>query len=540
MALRLWGARVPTSQQPDHRSDDRATADRLALQGMAESLQELEHEISQRGWSRVAAAAEMELSRSGLGDIVSMARVMVLKDPLIARAVSVQGDYVFGRGVSIHAADPDLNQVVQDYLDDWGNLAELTSHEAMLANDRALQTDGNIFFVHFVDPVSGAVATRSILFDEVTDVICNPADRSDPWFWRRDWTMSPQGLARSNGASGYRHLSRWYPDWRLPDAAPGGTTGAWPPAQIDGVEVEQSGRIQHMAVGGLKHMIWGVPPLLPAMDWATAYRGFLADGASTWRALNRFAWRMRGVKGRSEASLARQQLATAMTLDQPDTNPPAVTGSTFIGAGGVNLEAISKSGAAIKLEDARSLRTYVASAVGVPDNILGNDPQQGALATARTLDRPTELHFANRQKLWEQTLRATLEYAVQAATRSGRLPGRLVANAYGRRRIVLAGGRSAEIQITFPSITERDIAAQVGAIVSAATMGGQPLAGVLPRARMITMLLSALGETDIDAALAELSAETPPASQQESLVQVAEALGEFRRAVSQMSAMPPQ
>jgi len=60
------------------------------------------------------------------------------------------------------------------------------------------------------------------------------------------------------------------------------------------------------------------------------------------------------------------------------------------------------------------------------------------------------------------------------------------------------------IDISFPSILEQDVAKSVGAIVSAVTLDGSTDAGVLDKRNLRRLLLTALGEDDVDELLDQL------------------------------------
>ena len=61
----------------------------------------------------------------------------------------------------------------------------------------------------------------------------------------------------------------------------------------------------------------------------------------------------------------------------------------------------------------------VAAATGLPESFFG-DVSVGTLATARSLDRPTELKFHSRQTLWADVLRDLLGYVIDQAVTAPR------------------------------------------------------------------------------------------------------------------------
>jgi hypothetical protein len=166
----------------------------------------------------------------------------------------------------------------------------------------------------------------------------------------------------------------------------------------------------------------------------------------------------------------------------------------------------------------------------IPDTILSGDVDQGNLATAKTLDRPTELGMLTEQALWTGVFRDLGQYVIRShivATR-GQLQGTVTTDADGIETIMLtqAGPDDdidpLDIDVTFPPILEHDIDAAVQAIVSAATLDGKTNAHTLDNKTLVRLLLTALDVDDqdelidqiveaLDAADAEPKPEPPAA-----------------------------
>jgi hypothetical protein len=71
----------------------------------------------------------------------------------------------------------------------------------------------------------------------------------------------------------------------------------------------------------------------------------------------------------------------------------------------------------------------------------------------------------------------------------------------------VGGVQDLAVDITFPSILEHDVAAQVDAIVSGATLDGKPLAGTITRETLARLVLSTLGVENVDEELERLEDE---------------------------------
>lgn len=499
--IRLGRAARDLVREQSQWEADRARYD-ASLDYMTERIAELELSLEDDGWRRLGAQGERDFSEWGRRKIADLSRIMYLKNPLIRRGVSVRTAYTMGQGVQIVGRYAPVNDVVQRFLDDPSNLQCLTSHQARLERDTDLQVEGEVFFVFFPNPSTGLVKTRTIRPSEVTDVITNPDDDLDPWFYKRRWTRTKVDVATGTATTDGVEREAFYPAvWFRPQARP---------ATINGREVFWDQPVYHMKATRIGGMRRGVPDTYAALDWARAYKDFLTAWASIVQSLNRWAWKYRaGPRQRVDA--VKERLATTLGTDTDETNPAPVTGSVMVTPSEGDLTPIPKTGAVIAADDARALRAMVATAFDLPETILSGDADVGNLATAKTLDRPTELAMANRQMMWADAFRDIMSFVVEQAViaPSGLLSG-VVTYPEGRPVVSLGidpeTGEEADptVDIDFPPILEQDVREQVGAIVSAATLDGKLPAGTIPREDVSRMLLVALGQTDVDETLTEL------------------------------------
>jgi len=451
---------------------------------LRETLTALEYQLDNEGWTTVSQSLDSEFSRDALRKINALVRLYWLKNPLIQRGVNVQSYYVFGQGVEIAADDQDVNDAVQYFLDDAKNQTELTSQQALMMKETELTLFGNVYFVFFVK--SGRVRIRTIPETEIDDIVTNPEDAKDPWWYKRVYSVR-----QDDGR--YAPKTVYYKDWRY--------TGRDKPT--DGEIAAEP--VYHVKVGGLSDMRFGVSEVYAALDWAKAYKSFLEDWATIVRAYSRFAWNLT-VPTKAGIATAKAKLATTIsTGGASETNPPPVTGSTFIGQGDVSMQPIRTAGATTSAEDGRRLLLMVASSMGIPESFFG-DVSVGTLATARSLDRPTELKFVSRQSLWGDVLQDICDYVVLQAVRARILPGTIEEQDDGTPLVTLPAGedgeeRDATVSITFPPILEHDVAATVESIVKAATLGGSPMADTIDPMTISRLLLTALGVEDVDAVM---------------------------------------
>lgn len=450
-----------------------------------ESLRSLELAMEDEGWQAMGRDGKREFSREGLRQIAALSRIMFLKNPLVNRAVLVQAMYVWAQGVSISSEDEATQAVITAFLDDPANQAELTSHQARTMKECDLQVLGNLFFALFTDINTGGVKVRTVPVDEITEIITDPEDRKAVWFYKREWTAA--SLDIGTGTTTNKPQVAYYPDIQhTPDEQV---------PTIGGNPVVWDTPVYHVRVGGLSDMQFGVPETYAALDWAKAVKDNLEDWATVVRSYARFAWNLNTTGGAKAVATAKARLGTGRTTSSVDTNPPPTPGGVFVGSG-AEMTPIKTSGATTSPEDGRYLRLMVCAAFGLPETFFG-DVSTGNLATAKSLDRPTELKFIDRQQLWKSVLNTILQYAVR---RSKQAPS-------GAMRIKTSGEANAKITIEFPPILEHDITETIGAIVSAATLDGKTTASTVDWKTTTRLLLTALKVSDIDGVLAVLELE---------------------------------
>ncbi|MEU4574838.1 hypothetical protein [Nonomuraea sp. NPDC023979] len=298
------------------------------------------------------------------------------------------------------------------FLDDVGNRRTLTGDQAHEELERALYTDGNVFLALFTNPRTGRVQVRTLPWDEITDVVCNPEDRSEPWFYRREWwedRRTESGMQQIRKVAYYPALgyNPTVKPRRLTFPHYGDSTLA---------DVVWDAPVYHAKVNSQLGWKFRIPDSYSAVDWARAYKDFLTDWATLIKALSRFAWRLTS-KG-SKQSQARAKLAAAPSTDRYSGEPQRA-GATALLTPEMALEAVPKSGATIDSESGRPLAAMVAAALDVPVTMLLGDPgTTGARATAETLDTPTERSMELRRSVWNEAHKRILDYVIDQAAKA--------------------------------------------------------------------------------------------------------------------------
>jgi hypothetical protein len=474
---------------------------RIAEANFSERIAELELELEDRGWDRLYGGLDREFSRAGLSTIARHSALYYMKNPILRRAVDLENAYVFGQGVEIAGAHQIIDGVVQAFLNDELNRDEIATPRAMAARNTDLKLDGNLFIAFFTNAV-GDVRVRTIPFSEIQDVISNSEDAKEPWYYLR---RAGGGIASGRGEAS----EILYPDWQY--------TPRIRPESWAGKPIDWEHPVYHVSVNRLSGQKFGTPELYPAHDWARAYNEFLSNWATITRALARFAWKVATKGGASQRGAIKAALDSGISSGG-DFNPAPATGSTWIETGeSASLQPVRTAGATTAPSDGRRLLLMVCSAVGFPETFFG-DAEVGTLATAQSLDRPTELAMLRRQRLWSEIIENVLAYAVEMKARAGTvegLRGYEDEDSWGELKWYYSPDPEGEgdtpidthVNVNFPDIVERSVTERVDAVVKAATLGGPGFAGTLDPEYTTRKLLVALGEHSVDAVMAQIFPE---------------------------------
>ncbi len=489
---------------------------------LEEALSLLEMQLQDQGWIRLFGGAK-ELSKSALNTLYDLGRAYWLKNPLIRRSVEVQCLYVFAQGMTIKADNEKVDGIIQRFLNDRKNYSSISSHQAWVQNERDLSLAGNLFFTLFTTPSNGRVIVRTIPLYEISEIITNPDDFKEPWYYKRDFKVIT--FDENTGASAQKTLTEYYPDWKyLPEDQPD---------EINGCAINWDSPVYHVKTNCLPDMKFGVSEVYAAIDWAAAYKRFLENWGKLTEAYARFAFGLTTKGGMQKVSAAKARIETLFAKTDPNastdleglsTTKQLSTAGTFVSGEGVQLNAIRTQGATTSMEDARRLMLMVASASGVPEQILTGDPSTGNLATAKAMERPLELQFRNRQTLWSDVWWDLCQYVIDQAIAAGELPGIEDIDPYTEeityhplateeRQNGEEGKKGKkndnprDILITFPPLLEHDILQTVQAILSAATLDNKTLAGTMDRKTMAGLLLRALKVENLEEILDKLPEE---------------------------------
>jgi hypothetical protein len=480
-----------------------------------EGLADVQLALDDVGWRDISSSyGLLKFNRTTIRQIVALSRIMYIVNPLIKRAVSVQELYVWGAGCTIRAENDIVDQTLKEFFEDPKNQKVIgQGEEGWTQRERDQRTDGNLFFAFITNPLNGATRVRLLAYDLVDDIICNPEDGKEVWYYRKstnavsgsvlDTDLSTTSSSLPNRVSKdilYPDLN-WNPTFK-PDIYPVGD-GA--------LAIDWKVRILHVRTGGLSGMKFGMPELYSALNWATAYKKILENFATILQAYARIAMKMTGLKGKSGVAAAKSKMNTSVSLTGAnlENNPPTNTASWMMASGNVDVAPVKTAHSTTAPDEARALRSMVASGSDLPEHFFG-DSEVGNFATSETLDRPTELKMIARQQLWRQVILQMSAYVIErsALAPDGRLreagfKAKETRDRFDGRTLSVTVTPPAQqnltVEVTFPNITERATTERVRALVNAATLNGRKAEGIFPDRRyLFKLMLEALGVRDVE------------------------------------------
>lgn len=460
-----------------------------ATVALKERLAELELALEDRGWQRQIAIGATEFSRYGIQQIILIARLYRIKNPLIQRGILVSSYYVFGRGVEVTSDDETAAEVLAECFSDPRNVPAL-GHVALVKKEAQLYTDGNIFWCFFTDVFDGQTIIRTIDPIEIEEIVTDPDDSAVPWYYHRRWAQTT--FNPDTGITQPKMTEAWYV-----------ALGYQPPASVKDIRgvplmKDDSGQyvpVLHRKDGDLDKWHFGCPRVYAAIDWARAAKDLLTDYAGRMRALSRFAWDLETKGGPGAIANFKQTFATTLANDGTsiEQNPAPSSNATWITGPGTKLNPIKTAGTSTSPDEGRRLFHMVYMVFGLGEHFF-SDINSGNLATATSLDRPTELKFLNDQEGWREDLTRIGQYIL---ARSIKAPKGKLREAMAAK----AKNASFNVNVNFPPIIEGDIPALIKSTVEALTLDGYPAIGVDEKTgvKALLSLLSAYANIEIDA-----------------------------------------
>ncbi len=305
-------------------------------------------------------------------------------NPLAFAIIEITTSFVMGKGVTLAAAEPEVQRVLMDFWHDPDNHMETRVYA--LCTELSLY--GEQFIRFFVNRFDGRVKIRQIDPSLIDQIETDPDDIETPLRFHR----RPIGPSATLPGSPPL-ISRT--DEQHPD-------GEWFKA---GEEVVQ------FTINKVSNAKRGKSDLATLLPWLRRYKDWLTDRVRINKYKGAFLWDV-VLTGADRKAVERKRM---------EYSYPPEPGSVIIHNEAEQWSAIKPEiNASEAAEDGRAIKLMVAVGAQLPEHFL-SDGDNSNLATAKEMGLPTFLKFQRRQYVMRAMLRAILDRVLLEARRAGRL-----------------------------------------------------------------------------------------------------------------------
>jgi hypothetical protein len=314
-------------------------------------------------------------------------------NPLAFAIIEITTSLVMGKGVTIAARDPLVQQVLLDFWHDPENQMETRVYS--LCTELSLY--GEQFIRFFVNPYNGRVTIRQIDPSLIDEIETDPDDIEKPLRFHR----RPVGPSTSlpNGSGQSAALS--------PGAKP--ATSA---ASLEGQWFKAGEEVVQFAINKVSSAKRGKSDLATLLPWLRRYKDWLTDRVRINKYKGAFLWDVR-LQGADRKTIERKKM---------EYSYPPEPGSVIIHNEAETWSAIKPEiNANEAAEDGRAIKLMIAVGAQLPEHYLA-DGTYSNRATAAEMVLPTLLKFQRRQFVMRAMLRTILDRVLHEASRAGTLP----------------------------------------------------------------------------------------------------------------------
>ena len=375
-------------------------------------------------------------------------RTMFAANPMAQQGVEIRTGYIWGTGIELTSGSnrtdgiPSLTKA---------NQGSLFSSRAQIELEAAAATDGNVFMV--LDK-NKKKAIR-IAMEEITAVMSDPDDANTIIFYKRIWTYENTDTA---GNVSVENKEMWY--------AAHDYSGPRPPMFVTTPVAKPNFAMIHAAFNTRSAAgSTGVPDLFNVTWWLSSYKEYIEAGFSVTKALARFA-----VKSTSPSKAGMNRAAAKMSVTgAADGGVTPGYGQAVNLSGGMDVSAISKSGAEFDFSSGRAIAAMTAMGLGIDvDALLA----ENKLIGDNQLTPSTVKRMVKRQGIWDDFLSSIAVFFGVANPNIQFPPVRTVAV----HRAIQAVATAAATGVLFPEEV-RDITLGLRAEYGVDPLPGMPKAG---------------------------------------------------------------
>lgn len=467
----------------DYRTELHSTLIQVAEAALGRSLPEL----NEPGWQQSGSSydAVTGLDRVHVNE---QARRYYHLDPTLRHMVQLRNSYTFGRGVTLRAADEDVDTYIQEAF--WNhplNRDQISRAAAQYKLNRDMQLGGEIFFMLLTSRVTGKVIVRVIHPSRIKLVIYK---NGDAIAYQYMMETTENGTRQSHDII--------IPDWRY-DGDDRAQAQARP---FFGANTNVA--MMHVIgneFAGSDGQRRGISPLSVSIPWIKAMKGFMEDRASLQLARSLIAVMVTVSGNRQAVARVRDQFnnyESEQRYPMADGRERRQGANTLVKNKALDYEMVNvPQDARNAYEDARMLRQQAGIGQGVFEPFMG-DSGNSNLATATAMNLPMKKQYEFEQQFWGDVFADLGTYVIRQGFRfrpdlmrsNGRVWGIYkldMSNGYPMQMITPDKDVDLSIDTLFPPIVEADVATYSTAlsnIASAEAVSGTMMLPAEAKARI--------------------------------------------------------
>jgi hypothetical protein len=321
-------------------------------------------------------------------------------NPLAAAIIEMTTSFVLGKGITIDAANRNVQRVLMAFWNDPDNFMD----ERIYNMCTELSLYGEIFVRFFVNKYDGTIKVRMIDPSLIDLIETDPEDIETHLRYHK----RPVGQTIS-----ITDPPQQAPDFSIPankQTIEINTEGEWYEARKDMVQ---------FAINKVSNAKRGNSDLSTILPWLRRYKDWLTDRVRINKYKGAFLWDVT-LRGADKKIIDRKKMEYAY---------PPEPGSVIIHNETEAWNAVQPNiNANDAKEDGRAIKLMVAVGAGIPEHYL-SDSSQGNRATAAEMGMPTLLKFQRRQRIIKNMLHVILDRVILEAQNAGRL-GKTINTSY--------------------------------------------------------------------------------------------------------------
>jgi hypothetical protein len=439
------------------------------LNNVAESIT-AEQIFGERGWALMGTLIEDPrlIDRTQILEIIYRSRMASLLSPVIVAGLRVLELLTFGGGVTVKAADENIDEVVQAFWTERTNRNAVTGTKALMQRLKETHVDGSFYWwFHLPQERGGLVKVRALSALDILEVVTNPEDKDEPWYYIRTMT---------DGNGDMRDVA--YPDINyVPMNRPARTE--------KGVTIDWSKAVHATIVNPVNGV--GVPTTLPALAWAKEYERFLEHRATLYAAFATIA-----LVAKAKASRLAS-IRTGMTANAPESS---VKGSFATLGMEDSLEPVRTNGATTSPSEGIQFLEMVVMSFGFPPHLWGKEESGGLGQDGR--HKVFFLRIQAEQEQWADDIQDALEFVIYQAVKNKQLSGGRIVRRGNDEHVEWSEGVDPTITISFPELQSKDTSAAMTNLLKATTLDGKTPNGIITPRQFMQLVAPLIELEDLD------------------------------------------